>query len=138
MTRVVLDANVLVSGFPDSASVPGILIEFWLVRRFNLVISEHILDGISRAWNKDYFRFRFKEEQAATALELHRDRAMMVVPADTVRNVADDEEDDLVLATAIAGSADYLVTGDKGLLRIGSFEGVTILDPRAFLTILSE
>jgi predicted nucleic acid-binding protein len=52
--------------------------------------------------------------------------------------VADDEEDDLVLGTAVAANADVLVTGDPGLLRIGEYRGVRIVTAREFLDILGE
>jgi predicted nucleic acid-binding protein len=44
----------------------------------------------------------------------------------------------LILATAVSGGADYLVAGDKQLLKLGSFEGVRIVDSRAFLDILDR
>jgi hypothetical protein len=42
-----------------------------------------------------------------------------------------------VLAAAV-WAADYLVTGDRQLLRIGSYRGVAIVSPRDFLTLLDE
>ena len=53
-----------------------------------------------------------------------------------VRGVATHPEDDLVLATAVSGQVDYLVTGDRQILRLGMYEGVTIISPAAFLDIL--
>ncbi|MBA2469732.1 MAG: hypothetical protein H0V37_10035, partial [Chloroflexia bacterium] len=47
-----------------------------------------------------------------------------VLPVGDVHGVAEDDEDDLVLATAVAAQADYLVTGDKYLPRIGEFRGI--------------
>jgi len=38
--------------------------------------------------------------------------------------------------TAVAVHADYLVTGDHGLLEVGAYGGVTIITARDFLTIL--
>ncbi len=57
-------------------------------------------------------------------------------PDPTVSGIADDEEDDLVLGTAVAAGADYLVTGDAGLLRIGEHRGVSIVTAREFLTLI--
>lgn len=62
--------------------------------------------------------------------------AALVTPADDVHGVAEDDEDDLVLATAVAANADYLVTGDKYLLRIGEFRGIPIVFPREFLDLM--
>ena len=53
----------------------------------------------------------------------------------TVQGVATHAKDDLVLATAVSASADYLLTGDAKLQRLGSYQGVTILSPRAFVQL---
>lgn len=52
--------------------------------------------------------------------------------------VATHPEDDLVLATALSGSAEVLVTGDKQLIRLGRIEQVAIMSPREFLTMLTD
>ena len=72
------------------------------------------------------------------ALTLLRAEATLVVPASTVRGIGEDEEDDLVLATAIAGDAGFLVTGDKYLQALGRYQNVVILSPRQFLTSLAD
>lgn len=48
--------------------------------------------------------------------------------------MAPDLEDDLVLGTAVAAHADFLVTGDKGLLAIGGYRGVRIVTAEQFLS----
>jgi uncharacterized protein len=93
---------------------------------------------MTRAWNKDYYRFRLRAHEAQEAIELLRSRAMVVEPAPLIRNIGDDEEDDLVVATAVAGHASYLVTGDKGFLRLIQFQGIKLLTPRDFLSILTD
>ncbi len=136
MIRAVLDVNVLVSGFPAPGGVPAELIERWLGREFDLISSEHILRGVARAWTNVYFRARHQHEESQRALELLRDRAILVTPVETVHGVADDEEDDLVVATAAAGSVSHLVTGDRGLVRLGTYQELIILTPREFLNLL--
>ncbi len=54
----------------------------------------------------------------------------------TVQGVASHPEDDLILATAVSARADYLVTGDRQLLALGTFQGVQIVSPRDFVAIL--
>lgn len=41
-----------------------------------------------------------------------------------------------VITSAYLGKAEYLVTGDRGLLDLGRHEQVAILSPRAFLGLL--
>jgi predicted nucleic acid-binding protein len=44
-----------------------------------------------------------------------------------------------VLATAVSASADYLVTGDNRFVtRVQLFQGVTLMSPRDFITLLDE
>jgi predicted nucleic acid-binding protein len=63
--------------------------------------------------------------------------ASIVKIAELVEGVATHPEDDLILATALSGQVDYLVTLDQQLLRLGSYGGVQIVSPQAFLTILT-
>lgn len=113
MIRATLDVNVLASGFPAPEGVPAELIDRWTDLAYELVISEHILEGVIRTWRKPYYQRRFGAEGVRQTLTLLRSEATFVTPATTVRGVAQDEEDDLVVATAIAGGADFLVTGDR-------------------------
>ena len=138
MIRVVLDVNVLVSATPSPTGTPGYLVEAWLQKQYTLVVSETMLDRLAVAWQKPYFLSRMSEQQRRRAFELLRDRATLVEPAPDVRGVADDLEDDLVLATAVAGNASHLVTGDCGLLERDGYRGLILLTPAAFRLVLES
>ncbi len=71
-------------------------------------------------------------------MSLLRINATIVVPILTVSGVGEDEEDDLVLATAVAGNADFLVTGDKHMQGLSRHQNVRILTPRQFLDVLES
>ena len=64
--------------------------------------------------------------------------AIMTALTVEVAGVATHPEDDLILATAVASKATFLVTGDRKLRAVGNFQGVTILSPREFLTVLES
>ena len=132
-----LDVNVIVSGFASPSGAPRILIESWLLREFVLITSHHILQGAERAWRNRYFRVRYEEREVARALGLLRERATFVMPGHSPRGVADDEEDDLVLATAVSGDASVLVSGDIGLLKLVNFEGIPIVSPRECVELIT-
>ena len=136
MTRVVLDVNVIVSGFPIPNSVPGTLVRMGLEERYDLVVSEHIVQGAVRAWRKPYFRTRFDEERADASVQLLRQAGIFVEP-EFVAGIAPDLEDDLILGTALAGGANYLVTGDRGLLQLHAHREVLIISPQEFLAVLA-
>ena len=55
-----------------------------------------------------------------------------------VHGAAPDAEDDLVLATAMSGQADCLVTGAAAFQGLQTLPGVRIVSPRVFLVILTS
>ena len=55
----------------------------------------------------------------------------LVVPTDIGPVILADPDDDIVLATAVAGGADAIVSGDAHLLGIGEFRGMPIVTPAA-------
>jgi putative PIN family toxin of toxin-antitoxin system len=136
--KIVLDANVLLSGLVTGSAAPAQLIALWEEGRFNLYVSEHILDGVLRALSKPYWQTRLDRQRSERRLSDIRALVIVVEPITGIHGIAADDEDDLVLATAVADNADYLVTGDKYMLRIGEFRGIPIVSPRAFLDSMLE
>lgn len=134
--KVVLDANVLLSGLATSTAAPGTIITMWEEDAFELSLSEHILNGVTRALGKPYWQRRLDLHQLEDRLSNVSQVVDLEDPVTDVHGVAEDDEDDLVLATAVAAKADYLVTGDKYLLRIAEFRGIPIVSPRNFLTLV--
>lgn len=135
--RVVLDANVLASGFvghPDRP--PAAIISRWADRAIVLVTSAAIRAEVERTITKPYFVQRSTSDQRAIFLAAINERAEFVVPTVRIEGVATHPEDDRVLEAAVSAGADYLVTGDRGLQRLGEYAGIPILDPRAFLVVL--
>lgn len=134
-----VDANVLASGFirmnPEAATVQTL--DAWRAGRFLLVLSEHLLDEVSRTLEDPYFARRLGPAQRAADLALLRAEAIITPITVTVRGVATHPEDDLVLATAVSAGVDYLVTGDRKLQRLGAYRGVQIVSPRQFIDRLS-
>jgi predicted nucleic acid-binding protein len=79
--RATLDVNVLASGFPAESGVPAELLARWANLEYELVLSEHILAGLARAWQKPYFRLRFSPAQANQAMIQLRIEAIVVTPS---------------------------------------------------------
>lgn len=136
MIVAVLDTNVLVSAFPAHGTVPALLIDAWREGIYHLVVSEHILAELTETWRDPYWRARFSSNESVEVIALLRGAAIVTALTVEVSGVATHPEDDLILATAVASNADYLVTGDRKLRAVGAFQGVTILSPREFLTAL--
>ncbi len=128
--RVVFDTNIFVSAF----ILPGGRAEEALARIIEggdrLILSKPILDELLAVLAKKFSRDA--EELARIAVWL-AEVAEWVHPARRLEVVAD-EADNRVLECAVAGRAGVIVTGDHGMLRLGSFEGITIVTLREYLS----
>jgi putative PIN family toxin of toxin-antitoxin system len=139
--RAVLDVNVLVSAAISARGIPHQLLLLWQSHLFDVVVSEHILNQLLLKLRADRIARRYHLSTHAVRLfvePLRTDAERIVVPPDQVLPISGDSEDDAVLATARLGRADYLVTGDEGLLVHSPYEGVSIMRPRTFLEIVSR
>lgn len=120
--RVVLDTNVFVSGLMLPGSPPGQIITAWRDAQFGLVLSEPMLAEIGKVLVYPKIRKRLGWDAATIAnyLLLLRFEAE-VVGLDAVSvSVPRDAGDDMVLATLLAGKAEFLVTGDQDLLALAT------------------
>jgi putative PIN family toxin of toxin-antitoxin system len=139
--RAVLDTNVLASGFVGlrrPGNTPGQLIRCWLAGLFVCVASEHIRAELATTLNRKYFRNRFPASRISAITALVKRRATTVPLTEHVQGVATHPEDDLILATALSGQTEYLVTGDSKLLKLGTYRHVRILSPATFLAVLQS
>lgn len=136
--KVVLDANVIVSAFISSRGAPRQIVDQWRAEAFQLLTSEAILLEVSRVlrYPKIAALHRLIETELREFLTLLREESAIVITTETLA-VSPDETDNRYLECAVAGSADYLVTGDKRhLLPLTKYRGVWIVSPTTFLVAL--
>ena len=118
--KVVLDANVLLSGlmFPDGA--PGRVVAAWHQARFELVISVPQLAEIGRALAYPKIRrvLGWDDQRIEHFIRQLYVRAKIVDLAGTFVEVPGDPDDMPILATLVAAKADVLITGDGDLLAL--------------------
>ncbi|MCA9830498.1 MAG: putative toxin-antitoxin system toxin component, PIN family [Dehalococcoidia bacterium] len=137
--RALLDTNVLVSGIvgtTNADSVPGLIITLWELRAYDLLVSPEILVEVERVLARPYFARRISAEETGQVLSLLRTYAELIVPSPPFPRVVSDPADDALLAAAVAGNADILVTGDRELQQLERHHGVRVLAPAGFLEVL--
>ena len=127
--RVVADTNVLISALMF-AGVPGLFLDLALSGAFTLITSEPLLDELH-----EKLRGKFSISQSTTQkiMDDLSHRAYVVHPEVVLDAVPDDPDDNRVLECAVKGEAEFIVSGDKHLLRLGSYEGIVIVTVRQFL-----
>jgi len=133
--RLVIDTNVLVSALFSSTSLPANLIELWRRGLFDLLTSADQLDELMRVTRYPKIRDRLTPALAGRLINELRDLAVVLKDLPVV-TVSPDPYDNYLLATAAAGGADFLVTGDKrDLLPLGRYGGSKIVTVRDFLVL---
>jgi hypothetical protein len=136
--RVVLDANIFISAVISDQGNPSEILRRWEERDFELVTSPSILEEVRRVihYPKIQERYRLPKDAVQDLLALLRNQTVLVEPQVALDILERDSDDNRYLACAVAGLADYIVSGDAHLLDLESYEGVEILSPIAFLTLL--
>ena len=129
MMRVVADTNVLISALMFGG-LPGRFLDLALRREFALVTSKALLDELDE---KLRGKFAVSESDARAIREKLERSANLVDPNFQLNAVPDDPDDNRVLECAVAGKADFIVSGDRHLLRIGNYAGIAIVTVREFL-----
>jgi len=137
MIRAVLDVNVLVSALLNPRGVPARIVKLWRADAFKAVACEALLAEFERVMLRP--RLRNRAVAPAELKDLSRSirrLSVMTSGAISVTDIARDQDDNKVLACALEGGADYIVTGDGDLLVLGKYEGIPIISPTAFLAVL--
>ena len=125
--RVVFDTNVVVAGIVAEGLCREIL-------EIHVPDATPILSPV--LWDELVSTLRRKFGLAPDdlpILALYRQHAAWCEPVGVADAVCRDPDDDWVLATAVAGEAEAIVTGDADLLTLGSYSGIPIISPRQFV-----
>jgi putative PIN family toxin of toxin-antitoxin system len=127
--RVVADTNILISAFLFGG-LPRVFLDSGLAGSFSLVTSGALLDELDEKLNG---KFAVPENKRRAFLSQLKSKAAVVNPSFVLDAVADDPDDNRVLECAVEGKADFIVSGDRHLLRLGSYEAIAIVSARQFL-----
>ena len=134
LLTVVLDTNVLLSGLAYPKSTPGRIIAAWQHGVINVVLSEFILDELSRVLPRLRNRHGLTDQEIDDLVDIIRFQVELVEPTTIKDPELRDDADQPVLGTLIAArktsDIDYLITGDKDLLVLA--ERYSIISPAAF------
>jgi putative PIN family toxin of toxin-antitoxin system len=136
--RVVLDTNQYVSALLKSDSNSARLIALVHQGKIALIASPAILDEVRRvlAYPK-IKRLHSHTEQEIEQFMRKTEKIAIITPgALQVDVIKADYSDNIFLACAVEGGADFIVSGDHHLKDLKAFQGIRIVDPARFLAML--
>ena len=133
--KVILDTNILVSGIARSDRAPGQIVAAWMAGRFDLIVSDPLLDELARVLRYPKVRALLAKAGLSDGdlrdyADILRMKAVIVETAGAVLpTTPHDPKDRHVLEALVASGAEFLVTGDKKhLLSLGLSQIVTAAD----------
>jgi uncharacterized protein len=129
--RVTLDTNVLVATFATRGLCEDVLRA--VLTEHDLVLGATILTELSRVLVS---KLQMPQARADLVVQFLRDQAAVVNPREAAPWPASDAADRWVVAAAMEGEVDVLVTGDRDLLDLGDTAPITIESPRGFWEML--
>lgn len=129
--RCVVDTNVLISSVAGSLTAPpGRIIQAVRESRAVLVTSPLLLEELEDVLARPHLQKFIKPELASLLFETIDAAAVVVTGPLPQVTASRDPDDNIVLATALAGDASLIVSGDKrDLVSLGEFKGIPIRTP---------
>ncbi len=125
--RILVDSSVLIAALAR----PGVCTELVdeVARDHTLIVSRYVLDEVERKLREKFGLSRSESLELMRGVER---QCELVEPVDIPGNACRDSADLPILGAAVGGSADLLVTVDKDLLALGTYQGIPILKPDEF------
>lgn len=133
MSKLVVDTNVLLSSF-IGAGPPRLIVNRIRDKLDLLCVSPPILEEYLMVLQ----RAGMAEDLLASLFSLFQDtdHVFLVHPSRHVDVISEDPSDNMFLECAIEAEVNYLISGDRHLKRLKSFQGIEIITPREYLSRL--
>lgn len=140
MIRAILDTNQLVSMTIRPGGVADQIRRAWQERRFVLLTSPLLLAEFRRVLTYPKLRrlVRLSLDEEEALLRLLVEEAEITAGTLQIQVIEADPKDDAVVACAIEGHANYIVSGDVHLLSLHEHAGIPIITAREFLGVLER
>jgi putative PIN family toxin of toxin-antitoxin system len=135
MLRVVIDTSTLVSFVLTAGDITRQIISAWRADEFTLLTTPGTRAELRRVLEKPQIRFRSHASLNWFADDIERFSTHVPGKLD-LAGVSRDPKDDMFLACAVEGEADYLVSSDRDLLVLQAYDDVCIVNPGEFLIVL--
>ena len=132
--RVVFDTNIVASASFWRGN-PFDCLKAWAQGKCEAVVSPALLAEYHETMTG--LSVRYAARKPVKWADVLAESALLVFPTDRATGATPDPDDEMILECALAGEADYIVTGDKKHLQaLREFQNIRIVSPAEFLSLL--
>lgn len=135
MLRITPDTNILISGLVFRRGNPHQLLRMALEGSISLTISQAIIDETLDVLVRKFGALAADLNEAKAILA---DAARTVTPAVQLDVIKEDPSDNRILECAVTAGSEYIVTGDKDLLRLGHYDAIQIVTASELTALLQQ
>lgn len=133
--KVVIDANVFISFLLTRGPTISLILNLWQKKKFIFLVTDEIILEIKQVLER-FVAVKLIKKQEAAALMQRIKKDCPVITSLSQVTASPDKKDNRYLACVQDGRADYLVTGDRHLLRLKNFANTKIVTPTKFVEAL--
>jgi len=138
MIKAVLDTNVVVSAYLVPTGKPAEILSLARKGKLHIFLSLEIVDEIKQTLLSPKLRKIHKNttEQISLFVRAFSKAATVTPGTKLVDFIKDDPDDNKILACALEGRVDYIVSGGHHLTDLKSFQSISIVNPHMFLQVM--
>jgi len=131
--KALFDTNVLLAAFLSN----GVCYELYIETHDKCAVfhTAFVLHEFSRTLKT---KFHFHEDRINELVSFVKSTSRAGITGETTVTVCRDINDNQILSDALANDIDVIVTGDKDLLILKSYETAKILSPAQFLLLMKQ
>jgi len=133
--RVTPDTNVPISAPVYRRGKPYQLLQMALQGQIGLTVSRPIIEELADVLSR---KFSMSPGFIVEATDIVGAAARTVIPAVQLDVIGEDPADNRILECAVSAGSDYIVSGDKDLLRLKQYDTIRILKVSDFLDLLRD
>lgn len=131
---VIFDTNILIAALLSTNGNPFRCLALARIGQVESVTCQEILDEFAE---KLIVKFKFSQDMAAAAVKEVRNFSRLVEISTELKVVEADPDDDMVIECGVLGKATHIVTGDKHLLSLGTYQTIAIMRATEFILLLA-
>ena len=132
ISKVVLDTNILISGYLFGG-IPRKIIELGRKGEIEILTSDDSEKELIRVLG--YEKFGLESDEILLIIQDFKSFAVEVDIFQKIDVIEKDATDNIFLELAVCGDAEYIVSGDKHLLRLGQYSTIEIIPARRYLEL---
>lgn len=129
--RVVIDTNILISASVNKSGTPRKVVD-WIFQYAEFLMSNSTFDEFLNVMNRKFIFKYLTHEEKNEFIQLVKLAVDEMVIIQTNHHACKDEQDNIFFDLAVAGRAEYILSGDRLVKEVGSFQGIPVVSCRVF------